>query len=110
MKTGDLAWMAPWRAVVDAAEADGLKRQLAREIGRRHPLRGKPLKVVGRRVDCDDVVAVMPDGTYVNVHLVWQPDVLRRFFAREAPSWFEYGPTRAFAAAMAKDAARYARG
>ena len=102
MKTEDLAWMAPWRQVADADEAAGLERQLAREVGRRHPLHARPLKVVGRRVDCDDIVALGPDGTYYNVHLAWTDGGWRQRLSREYPSWFEYGPTRAFAAAMAK--------
>ena len=110
MKTDDLAWMAPWREVADASEAAGLERQLVREIGRRHPLRGKALKVVGRRIDCDDIVALTPDGTYYNVHLTWADGGWRQRLSRDYPSWFEYGPTRAFAAAMAKDAVAYARG
>lgn len=108
MNAADIAWMAPWRAVADADEARGLERQLRREIGFRHPLRGKRLEVIGRRVDNDDVVAVLPDGTYVNVHPVWSQGALRRAFSRDYPSWYAYGPTRAFVAAMTKDAALYA--
>ena len=109
MEVAGLSWTAPWRAVVDAAEAAGLEQQLAREIGRRHPLHGRPLKVIGRRVDGDDVVALAPDGTCVNVHLTWSHGAWRRWFSRDWPTWFAYGPVRAFAAAMAKDAADHAR-
>ena len=109
MKPGDLVWQAPWRAVVEPDEAAGLEAQLKRELGRRHPLHGKSLRVLGRRIDNDDIVALGPDGTYVNVHLTWSDDGWRRRFMRDVPAWFAYGPTRAFAAAMAKDAADYAR-
>jgi hypothetical protein len=97
-------WLPPWRGL-DADERAGLQSQLEREIGFRHPLAGQRASIVGRRVDNDDVVAVLGDGSYVNVHLAWARSAFG--LSRAYPTWFRYGALEAFADAMSRDAAAY---
>jgi hypothetical protein len=61
-------WLEPW----EPAPA-GLEAELAREVGRGHPLAGRSAVSVGRRVDCDDVLFFLPDGPqpFAVVHLTW---------------------------------------
>ena len=106
--TMSIDWKAPWRAIDDPAERDGVQARLEREIHWRHRLRGRRATVIGRRIDNDDIVAVLDDGTLVNVHLVWQDGALA-WLRRDWPTWHAYGLRDAFVAAMEKDAADYAR-
>lgn len=82
-----------------------MQRQLEQEIGPAHPLHASRPVVIGRRIDCDDVVVRLNDGTYANVHLVWGSGP--GAFPAEYPSWFAYGSEAAFLAAMRADATEY---
>ena len=64
----------------------GVQKQLDSEVRSKLPLDGKGAIVLGRRNDNDDVLAVLSDGTYVNVHLVWGSGP--GAFPEEYPSWF----------------------
>jgi hypothetical protein len=61
----------PWCAVLPN-EAQQLQRRLEEEIAPEHELRRRMTRVVARRVDNDDVLAELPDGSVVVVHLTWQ--------------------------------------
>lgn len=102
----NIRWMVPWRAIQFDAEVPGVQQQLDMEITAAHPLYGRGAVVAGRRIDNDDVVAILSDGTFVNVHLVWGRSGGGPF-AHEYPSWLAYGPLEAFEAAMASDARDY---
>lgn len=71
MGIDELDWLAPWRPLATEQEAIGLQRQLDREVTARHPLFGRRATVKGRRIDNDDIVAVLFGGAYVVVHLTW---------------------------------------
>lgn len=101
-------WKIPWQSLSEE-EAAPVQAQLDREMGFRHPLHGKRARVLGRRVDNDDVVARLEDGTFVNVHLVWSGSMLARLSARY-PGWSSYGSPADFVAAMDRDAAEYDAG
>lgn len=101
----DIDWKEPWRAIQFAAENPGVQNQFGREITSRHPLYGKGGRVVGRRIDCDDVLAKLADGTFVNVHLVWGSGP--GAFPEKYPSWFTYGSLVEFVKAMGEDAIEY---
>ena len=105
MSADDTEWKEPWRAIQYTTGTSGIQRQFDREITLQHPLHGKEGKVVGKRVDNDDVVALLNDGTYVNVHLVWgsSPGA----FPDKYPSWFSYGSLASFIRAMNEDAIEY---
>jgi hypothetical protein len=109
MKTtvSTIEWKEPWRAIQFAAEIGGVQKQLDREITSLHPLFGKGATVVGRRIDNDDVLVVLDDGTYVNVHLVWASGSGPGAFSNEYPSWFSYGSLESFTRVMHEDAAQY---
>ena len=100
-----IEWKIPWRALQFAAEIPGVQRQLEQEITAKHPLFGRGARALGRRIDNDDIVAILSDGTFVNVHLVWGrgPGA----FPEQYPSWFLYGSQAQFINAMVDDAVEY---
>lgn len=105
MNVYDIEWKEPWRAIQYAAEIPSVQRQFEREITSRHPLHGKEGKVIGRRIDNDDVVALLNDGTYVNVHLVWGGGTV--VYPEQYPVWFSYASLASFASSMNEDAIEY---
>jgi hypothetical protein len=67
-------WLVPWYSVVDdPAAVAAVERELGRELSVGHPLHGLPVRALGRRQDCDDVLYVVEDGTQrvAVVHLTW---------------------------------------
>jgi hypothetical protein len=67
-------WLVPWHLVTDIpAQVAGMERQLGRELAAGHPLFGLPVRALGRRQDCDDVLFAIEDGTgrVAVVHLTW---------------------------------------
>lgn len=75
-----MEWLAPWRPIA-GEEATGLERVLRREVGHNHEVHGLRVRALARRVDCDDVLFAVEDGTgrVVNVHLTWTQDPPERF-------------------------------
>jgi hypothetical protein len=63
--------LEPWLEVT--SEAPLLEKELAAELGPRHPLRGRIMRAVARRQDCDDVLFVSVDEPHVVavVHLTY---------------------------------------
>lgn len=66
-----LNWRLPWRALNHPLDIPALQRQLERELADGHPLWGKSVEVIGRRVDSDDVLVCCSDDTLATVHLDW---------------------------------------
>jgi len=69
-----MEWLVPWQSVADkTAQAAGLEHELSRELSAGHPLYGVPVRALGRRQDCDDVLFALDDGTgrVAVVHLTW---------------------------------------
>jgi hypothetical protein len=65
-------WLEPWYCITDVpSQATGMERELCRELSAGHPLFGLPVRAVGRRQDCDDVLFVLDDGRVAVVHLTW---------------------------------------
>ena len=64
-------WMSPWQAVESEETFNSLQRQLMLELRELHVLSNLHPRVIGRRVDNDDVAVVLHDGRYATVHLVW---------------------------------------
>lgn len=100
-----IEWKEPWHAAPLIEGIPFAQRQFEREITRFHPLYGRGGKVVGCRQDCDDVVVVLDDGSYVNVHLVWNQG--SEPYPDKYPSWFSYGILESFIVAMNADAAEF---
>ncbi len=105
MNLRSFQWKKPWRAIEDNVEASGIQCQLDIEISSQHPLYAKGAKVIGRRVDNDDVLAILNDGTYVIVHLVWGSGLDPH--PEEYPFWFGYGSLNSFFEVMSADADEY---
>src|SRR5262245_54880147 len=63
-----VSWLPPWSPC-----DPGLENELAREVGRGHPLAGVKAVAVARRVDTDDVLFHLPDGPapLAVVRLTW---------------------------------------
>ena len=71
----------PWHSVTNADESKGLEEELRREVRRGHELYGAAVRAVARRLECDDVLFSIEDGSgrVAVVHLTWSP--------RERPPW-----------------------
>jgi hypothetical protein len=63
-----------WEPIKGPAEANALLAELRRELPAAHPLASLPLRAVGRRSDCDDVLFAVEDGSgrVMTVHLTWR--------------------------------------
>ncbi|HEX8485106.1 hypothetical protein [Sphingomonas sp.] len=72
-------WLEPWVAITDLDWPEQKKveycsaweRQLAREVGPQHVLRGTTATLVARRFDTDDALFQIPNGQLAEVHLTW---------------------------------------
>lgn len=92
-------WASAWYPVEDEATGSALGDQLLREVGPGHLLYGIPVRTLGRRVDNDDVVYALADGTgrVAVVHLTWVRTVPERLpwpatrIYASLEDWFERG-------------------
>jgi hypothetical protein len=69
-----------------------MQRELRGELAEGHPLHGLPVRTLGRRQDCDDVLFAMEDGSQrvAVVHMTWThspPDRLPWPLSRVYPSF-----------------------
>jgi hypothetical protein len=58
-----MEWPEPWGQIDDATTAAAFEAELQRELSPGHTLFGLPLRAVGRRWDCDDVLFAVEDGS-----------------------------------------------
>ena len=66
--------LEPWYSIKnDATQVVSLTKELLREVGVGHPLYGLPVRAVGRRYDCDNVLYAIEDGSggFADVHLTY---------------------------------------
>ncbi len=65
-------WLEPWHPL-QGDSIGAFEPELRREAGDGHPLHGVPVRGIGRRHDCDDVLFALEDGTgrVAVVHLTW---------------------------------------
>lgn len=98
-------WKLPWRKLQFDAEIPGVQNQLELEITELHPLSGTSPIVIGRRVDCDDVIVELSDGSYANVHLVWGTGP--GAFPEQYPTFTKYQTLQEFIAEMEQDSLEY---
>ena len=105
MQNFAIDWKAPWQAIQAGPQTHSIQHRLQHEITPSHPLFGKGAIALGLRRDNDDILAVLSDGTFVNVHLVWGNGP--ESFPDKYPSWFVYGTSEDFATAMQQDAQEY---
>lgn len=92
-------------SIGERTDANLLQRRIDFEITPRHPLFGNQARILGYRIDCDDVLVALADGTYANIHLTWGsvPDQ----FPEKYPHWIIYQTEEDLLSAMAQDAADY---
>jgi len=62
----------PW-LLIEERSVDATGAELRREVGPRHVLKGKKVRALARRQDCDDVLFAIEDGsnTFAVVHLTY---------------------------------------
>ena len=66
-----MEFLEPW--IPAGPNAPALEKELAAELGRKHPLKGRRMRAIAVRQDCDDVLFVSagePTGVAV-VHLTY---------------------------------------
>lgn len=101
MSIEEIKWKLPWRAIQFEAEIPGVQNQIESEITESHPLWNTNPIVIGRRIDCDDVVAKLSDGRIADVHLVWGSGA--GAFPAEYPTFTIYESLQEFLASMEQD-------
>lgn len=101
----DILWRMPWRPLTHPRDVPALQLQLERELAEGHPLWGKDIEVVGRRVDNDDVLVLCCDGAMVVVHLDWATGPHNN--PAEYPSVITYQSLAEFHQVMDSDAHEY---
>jgi hypothetical protein len=106
MSMSNVEWKTPWKPLDSGSEVPAIQRQLEQEITAEHPLHGKQATAIARRIDSDDVLVRLGDGTYANVHLPWSRPGSERSPGKH-PSFFVYGSLDAFVSAMQKDVDEY---
>ena len=62
----ELTWKLPWRGIQFDADIPHVQNQLESEITEKHPLWDTKPIAIGRRVDCDDVLAKLNNGTFAS--------------------------------------------
>jgi hypothetical protein len=101
----DIQWRAPWRPLTHPLDLPALQNQFRRELAEGHPLWDRDAKVVGRRVDSDDVLVVCSDGAVATVHLDWATGPHR--FPDEYPSVVAHESLTEFQKVVDEDALEY---
>lgn len=95
-----MLFLEPWMPA--GADAANFERELALELGNRHPLRGRDMRAIAVRQDCDDVLFVSADEPKVVavVHLTYanRPEPDPRWpgttFFDSMEDWLERGMKR----------------
>ena len=80
--------------------------KMNREMTLDHPLHGKRAIVVSRRIDRDDILVRLNDGSYATVHLLWDvssPETRSATY----PRWLQYRSLEVFILTMQKHAKEY---
>ena len=62
-------WDGDWSAIASASEREALERELRRELCSSHVLYGVEATAIGRRSRRDDVLFLLRDGRFAQVHL-----------------------------------------
>jgi hypothetical protein len=101
----DIRWKLPWQAVGSDAGTLGLQRELEKEVGPKHPLWGRTPTVIGRRIDNDDVLVHLSDGSLACVHLVWHGKI--DIHPEKYPWTVIYSSVSEFLSEMQQDAIEY---
>lgn len=75
-------WPELWTPVSDSSIAMALEVELNRELNAGHQLFSLSVKIIGSRVDCDDVLVTVLDGSgrVACVHLTWTASSESRTF------------------------------
>ncbi len=94
----DLEFSTPWEPVQDGSK---LEAELAKEIGKLHPLYGKRLRAVAKRIDRDDVIFAGSDCIAL-VHLTWKKETDPRW-----PSTYLFDNVEDLAAQLTEDIEDY---
>jgi hypothetical protein len=64
-----IEWIEPWEPI--ESDASDLVLELSKEVSPEHILYNQEVIALAHRIDCDDVLFQMSDGTFAVVHLTW---------------------------------------
>ena len=68
----NIDWQLPWRELYPGhRENDSLQKELIKEISKKHPAYGEDPKVIGRRVDTDDILVTLNNTKVAVIHLTY---------------------------------------
>lgn len=64
--------ITPWETINRLSWAEGLEKELHKELAPTHPLFGLKAQAVATRSDNDDVLFLLPNQQMAVVHLTWR--------------------------------------
>jgi hypothetical protein len=67
-------WDGDWNAIESETERRELEAELQREAHPAHVLHGHTAVALGRRWRRDDILFLLDDGRFAQVHLTWRPE------------------------------------
>lgn len=68
--------LPPWQIISDSTNAERLSQELSSELSPQHALHGLQTTAVAKRIDRDDVLFAVDDGSaaLAVVHLTWRKE------------------------------------
>ena len=72
-------WDGDWSAIDGMSERKGLEDELRRELCSSHIIHGIEAAAIGRRWRRDDVLFLLRDGRFAQVHLTWRAEANPRW-------------------------------
>lgn len=67
-------WDGEWSAIDSTSERESLEGELRRELCSSHTIYGIEAVAIGRRWRRDDVLFLLRDGRFAQVHLSWRAE------------------------------------
>jgi hypothetical protein len=64
-----IEWIDPWEQIENGGP--DLVTELQKELPLQHVLYGLKVSAIAHRIDCDDVLFQVDDGSFAIVHLTW---------------------------------------
>ncbi len=69
MNMKNIEWIEPWERI--ESSGSDLVTELQKELPPEHSLYGLKVSAIAHRIDCDDVLFQVEDGSFAVVHLTW---------------------------------------
>lgn len=81
-------WPVDWQAIDNPVSRSSFEAELARELPADHVLSGRIVTALARRLDRDDFLFRLDDGSFAQVHLTWSVEADPRWPGTEMYSSF----------------------